>query len=488
MSSEEANQLGKSLESQSQSPTPTPPIIFSSDGGNKKSELSPDAPSKKASVQASETASLAAVVEAACCHRNLIPGLNECLEATPSLGNAVWKGVSSKNNNSGDEGAINKKDNNSGHPILPSMNTLSNTVLKFINDLNLPPFVTMSTKDSAPQLKLEDPPIMTAENNNFDNSSSTKLNIRRRLVVKGAIRGYRMSRATHGVSNGCYYYEAIIGGKKRPLHESSNEEASDLATKRQKIGHIRIGWSTRSGDLQAPVGYDAFSYAIRDTGGSRIHKSWREDKWGGKDFGPGDVVGFAICLPEENTNKLSTTVNSTNVDGTNTSTVSHTTKPESPTGSYIRFYINGKQIRDKAFDDITPGTYFPAVSCYSNSSVKMNFGPHFVYPQKDVRPVSDLCLMPPHPEDVLDTVLTKGKDGKKAFSSKKVDERVAAAFKDLVMKESDIRHCAYQQHTSLQKQEVLKLREERCLLSHDVKVATPAKGELIDGRYTSMRF
>ena len=37
----------------------------------------------------------------------------------------------------------------------------------------------------------------------------------------------------------------------------------------------RLGWSTGKGELQAPVGYDAHSYAYRDVNGARVHRSAR---------------------------------------------------------------------------------------------------------------------------------------------------------------------------------------------------------------------
>jgi len=487
------------------SPSPTPSVCSDgkkSDAGSVAAKDYAPTRSTKAAAHAAESASFAAVVEAACCHRNLIPGLAETLEASSSFGIIPTRVASSKNNSSGDEGD-NTED--AGHPILPSINSVSKTAMRLINEFNLPPFVTMSTKDSAPQLKLEDPPLMTTDSNESGNITQTNLNIRRRLVVKGAIRGYRMSRATHGVSSGCYYYEAIIGGddsntqsgQKRPLHESSNQEEAnmelDLTTKRQKTGHVRIGWSTRSGDLQAPVGYDASSYAIRDTGGSRIHQSRREDKWGGKDFGPGDVVGFAICLSGANNSKSSATepsslgvegvtIGESNVENSSTGITSDTV-----IGNNIRFFINGKQIGDKAFDNITPGTYYPAVSCYSDSSVQLNFGPHFVYPPKDVhmmQPVSDLCLAPPRPEDVLCSILSTSNEGKKPLSSKKVDERVVTAFKDLVKNESTIRHDAYLWHTEMQKKEILKLRKARGLPTKELD----AIEQPMSDQYASMHF
>lgn len=42
-------------------------------------------------------------------------------------------------------------------------------------------------------------------------------------------------------------------------------------------GHCRLGWSTKKGELQAPVGYDEHSMAYRDMEGSKVHKALRED-------------------------------------------------------------------------------------------------------------------------------------------------------------------------------------------------------------------
>ena len=58
-----------------------------------------------------------------------------------------------------------------------------------------------------------------------------------------------MARASHGVHHGAYYWECLI-------HESVDIRS-----------HIRIGWSTRQGELQAPVGYDKYSFAYRDITG-----------------------------------------------------------------------------------------------------------------------------------------------------------------------------------------------------------------------------
>ena len=58
-----------------------------------------------------------------------------------------------------------------------------------------------------------------------------------------------MIRATHGVHNGAYYWECQI---------VKTEDSGS---------HVRVGWSTRQGELQSPVGYDRFSFAYRDISG-----------------------------------------------------------------------------------------------------------------------------------------------------------------------------------------------------------------------------
>ena len=94
-----------------------------------------------------------------------------------------------------------------------------------------------------------------------------------------------MIRATHGVSYGSWYFEAMIND--RPTNSAA-----------------RIGWSQKLGNLQAPVGYDKFGYSWRSRKGTCFHasigKSYSKDG-----YDVGDVLGFYICIPEPNdTSKL----------------------------------------------------------------------------------------------------------------------------------------------------------------------------------------
>lgn len=438
-----------------------------------------------------------------------------------------------------------------GHPSLPSIDSVSTAVSRLVNEC--PPFMTMSERDSAPQLQLEDPlPVIATKNN----AGSSSPNFQRRLTVKGGMKGYRMSRATHGATSGCYYYEAVILGSpengaggvsgdapqrgvKRPLtqmgsstttitvkekrtNSSSSSSKNDVlptvrkeqtsSSKGSNNGHIRIGWSTRNADLQAPVGYNEHSYGIRDILGSRIHKSRREDKWGGVGFGPGDVVGLAICLVENN-NKTASINNNNNATTTATSlrngnagcanNVENKKKEESisqvsnkgddvvgkllPSSSatltnHIRFFKNGKPMGKNngiAFDGIPPGTYYPSVSCYMDGSARMNFGPRFVYPPPkgllpaeiiNLRPISELCKSPPLPKDVVEQVISGGsKDGKKGFFSKRNNDGIVSAFKELVKVEATARHDAYLKHLELHRKEIMTLRKERGLSASNLE-------------------
>jgi Set1/Ash2 histone methyltransferase complex subunit ASH2 len=64
-------------------------------------------------------------------------------------------------------------------------------------------------------------------------------------------RALPQARATHGAFVGTWYFEVAV------VHLGAS-------------GHVRLGWSTRRAELQAPVGYDQFSYGYRDLEGSKV--------------------------------------------------------------------------------------------------------------------------------------------------------------------------------------------------------------------------
>jgi len=298
----------------------------------------------------------------------------------------------------------------------------------------------MSKTDSAPALKID--PL--------------------RLQIKGGMRGYRMSRSSHGIQQGNYYYEVLIQDPPKaselanqfppylqlhPKLQKEMEEAIQLEKEGKPPnpssgfgGHVRLGFSNRTGDLSAPVGYDKWSYGIRDIGGSRLHASERDDHWGGESFGPGDVIGCAISLQRED-------------------------QTEEP--SIIRFFKNGQPLgtSDNKKDipiafTIPSGVYYPAVSLYMGACVLVNFGPHFIYPPKKssprLKPVSDLVDRPIAVEDAI-AKAQKEKVMRKADMQKK--------FLTLVTTEVEILQESY---STYRKEHIQMVRKER--MKRDIKI------------------
>jgi Set1/Ash2 histone methyltransferase complex subunit ASH2 len=89
-------------------------------------------------------------------------------------------------------------------------------------------------------------------------------------------KGYRLVRATHGSHRGTWFFEVRVD-KVGPT------------------GAVRLGWATRSAELQAPVGCDAHGYSLRSVDGAKVHAGLRQAY--GRGFGEGDVVGCMLHLP-----------------------------------------------------------------------------------------------------------------------------------------------------------------------------------------------
>ncbi|KAK0555255.1 transcription factor, contains a PHD finger motif [Tilletia horrida] len=60
--------------------------------------------------------------------------------------------------------------------------------------------------------------------------------------------------------------------------------------------HLRIGWARREANLNAPAGFDGYSYALRDSTGQKCYLS-RMAPYAEQGFVPGDTVGIYIYIP-----------------------------------------------------------------------------------------------------------------------------------------------------------------------------------------------
>jgi COMPASS component BRE2 len=108
-------------------------------------------------------------------------------------------------------------------------------------------------------------------------------------------KGFRMAKANVGVKEGRWYWECKItsGIPKRKRSDAPGAEASAR-------GHVRMGWARREATLDAPVGFDAYSYGLRDVAGQKVFMSRPKDFFpAGEDVKEGDVIGLEINLPSE---------------------------------------------------------------------------------------------------------------------------------------------------------------------------------------------
>lgn len=175
--------------------------------------------------------------------------------------------------------------------------------------------------------------------------------------------GYALARTTHGFDSGSWYFEV----------QFSSESPQD--------SHIRLGVAQILAEAQAPVGYDEYSYGIRDKDGTVMHCG--REKVYAKSFGPGDVIGVQLSLPAD--------ITTASVDKSLRKTVESVYPPKGlgaykvrqeiladPVHSAISFSINGQSF-GSAFSNIYKAKYYPAVSLFGGAKATFNFGPGFVH-------------------------------------------------------------------------------------------------------------
>ncbi|KAI8999014.1 hypothetical protein BD414DRAFT_476724 [Trametes punicea] len=99
-------------------------------------------------------------------------------------------------------------------------------------------------------------------------------------------KGFRSSRCNAPIREGRWYMEVkiVLGAGDKPPGLARKEGA-----------HVRLGWARREAPLNAPAGYDGYSYAMRDKTGEKVHLS--RPRPYGRPFRTGDVVGMYIALP-----------------------------------------------------------------------------------------------------------------------------------------------------------------------------------------------
>lgn len=91
--------------------------------------------------------------------------------------------------------------------------------------------------------------------------------------------GWRLVRANVGIREGTYYFEFNIVRANRGQ------------------GHVRVGIARKEANLEAPVGFDGYSYGIRDVSGELMTLLRPQGQLVEEGFGDGDVIGFLVEFP-----------------------------------------------------------------------------------------------------------------------------------------------------------------------------------------------
>lgn len=254
-----------------------------------------------------------------------------------------------------------------------------------------------------------DLPPFNASLSYFDRSSGTFISGDYNSVTTD--KGWLSARTNIPIQEGKVYFEFNI--------VNSNEQS-----------HVRIGVGRREASIEAPIGFDAYGYGLRDKTGQKLHLS-RPVKFMKEGFKSGDVIGFLVELPKTEfqdivrdqiairyknrlyferfdytpTEKMEHLLNPVTVFGEKAIPDLNPFKPDFLPNSSIKIYKNGEFI-GTAFEDLyaflppyseqknninklnNNGTlgYYPTVSVFKGGIAEINPGPNFKCKPNDLEP------------------------------------------------------------------------------------------------------
>ncbi|KAI5463133.1 COMPASS complex protein [Mariannaea sp. PMI_226] len=203
-----------------------------------------------------------------------------------------------------------------------------------------------------------------------------------RLVTTN--KGFRMARANVAVREGRWYWECkIVQG----IQETKDGEAS-----RDSGMHVRMGWARREASLDAPVGFDAYSYGIRDVAGEKVHMSRPKDFFPpGQAIQENDVIGLEIQLPSEHLHRKI-------MSGEYNPAVDQSDEAPPPTTEAPNVVRDRVPIRFKAHTYFEKNEYHPtkALEDLMNPSPTSSSGssetPSPTHPTPDLRTLPNSCI------------------------------------------------------------------------------------------------
>ena len=288
-------------------------------------------------------------------------------------------------------------------------------------------------------------------------------------MVASSQKGYRCVQGTRGV-------EPAVREEEEDDDEGAMEEKATTTTTMAryfevKIEHlgesgcVRVGWMTKRGEMNAPVGFDNKGYGYHAETGSKYHEA--RLKTYGDPYGEGDVVGCYLYLDEKIVKKkeqveAKETSGGEGARGDEAKKKQTPSTPERnkknrkeeerlkakaleesqnpPNEGKIAFYKNGK-FQGIAFESLRScahpkkpelSGYFPTAALYTTplqdqsqrARVSFNFGPDFAFPidaEKDGLPKCsgfspDLDPPKPPPPSPPPPALEKAELGERALA------------------------------------------------------------------------
>ncbi|SCU97094.1 LAMI_0F08856g1_1 [Lachancea mirantina] len=117
-----------------------------------------------------------------------------------------------------------------------------------------------------------------------------------RTICVPASSGWRSGRCEAAIKEGACYWEVEICNGGSPAIEEPTSIKS-LKEKLNSTPHVRLGISRREASLEAPVGFDSYSYGLRDNCLESVHQGKLSQVLPVQHLKAGDVVGLLLVLP-----------------------------------------------------------------------------------------------------------------------------------------------------------------------------------------------
>lgn len=235
-----------------------------------------------------------------------------------------------------------------------------------------------------------DIPPFTARFDDFDHAIGIQLDQDAAMCTSG--QGWRLVRSNVAIREGRYYFEfEIVAGN------NGN-------------GHVRVGLARKEASLEAPVGFDGYSYGIRDVNGELMTLSRPKGQLVEGGFKSGDVIGFLVEFPLLSSHRDAVDHHITSKGGA-TSKARKKQKKQVAVEDPSVFYTNGNIVRDQVPIKYKNGLYYEQFEYTATESMTHLLNPVTVFGEKAVVEQSKQDLLVANLPTIPNSKITVFKNG-----------------------------------------------------------------------------